>query len=89
MRDAFNDPTRRKRQKRVNTEQIIDRKSGRDVLRRIIKLGMHMRYASMHSTGFEGFLSISSRTLHHAGGSVGIINNKQNSIGRCFVFRNR
>lgn len=54
--DTYNDPTRHKRQRRVNTGRIIDRKSGRDVLRRIIKLGMHIRYASMRSTGFRGFL---------------------------------
>lgn len=31
VRDACNDPARHKRQRRVNTRRIIDRKSGRDV----------------------------------------------------------
>jgi hypothetical protein len=84
-----NDPARRKRQIRVNTGRIIDRKSGGDVLRRIIKLGMHMRYASMRSTGFGGFLSISFMSAYHTGGSSEIINNRQNGVGRCFVLCNR
>lgn len=74
-----NDPARRKRQIRVNTGRIIDRKSGGDVLRRIIKLGMHMRHASMRSTAFGGFLSISFVSAYHTGGgSFEMINNGQN-----------